>query len=168
MECIFCKEIGKQNIKQLSEERLSPVKSVNECRQFLWYHRTVETIPSYRNCISTYTSKTYIYRYLKKRWQDGKNEILDFKKSRQSTETAFDFRTYCLFCGKRCQEKDPKHPDRWQKYYIVWSVYMAIWIPFKDFILNTCSLRNDELYHDVRFSLSSAISDLHAADARLY
>ena len=43
---------------------------------------------------------------------------------------------------------------------------MAGWMPFKDFILNICSLRNDELSRDVRFRVNSAISDLRAADAR--
>ena len=31
--CIFCKETGKQNIKQLSEKRLTSVKSASERRQ---------------------------------------------------------------------------------------------------------------------------------------
>ena len=106
-------------------------------------------IASHRDCISMYKSKTHIDRYLKKRRQDGKNEVPDSKKSRRSTVTAFDFQTYCLFCGKLCQEKDPKHPDRWQNYYIVRSVYTAGWIPFKDFILNICSLGNDDLSRDV-------------------
>ena len=32
LQCIFCKENGKENIKELSEERLSLLKSPNERR----------------------------------------------------------------------------------------------------------------------------------------
>ena len=83
LPCIFCKETGKQNIKQLSEERLSLVKSTSQRRQD-------------NACISTYTSKTHIYQHPKKRRQDGKKEVPDSRKSRRSTKTAFDFRTFCF------------------------------------------------------------------------
>ena len=59
-----------------------------------------------------------------------KESVPDSKESTLSVETAFDFQTYCLFCGKRCQEKDPKHPYCWWKYYIVRFMYTAGWIPF--------------------------------------
>ena len=127
----FCIETGKQNIKQLPEEPLSSVKLASERRQGNFFDTTQElkrdalVTASHHDFISTFTSKTHIERHLKKRRQDGNNEVLDSKKSRQSTETEFDFPTYCLFCGKRCQEKDLKHSDRWQKYYIVQSVYTA-------------------------------------------
>ena len=132
LQCIFCEETGKQNIKQLSEERLSSAKSTSERRQDNFFDPIEQlkqdgsVIASHRDCLSTYTSKTHIvqnsqlktHKTLKKRRQDGKDEEADSKKSRRSTKSAFDFRTYCLFCGKRWQEKDPKHPDRWRKYYI--------------------------------------------------
>ena len=47
-------------------------------------------------------------------------------------------------------------------------MYKAGWIRFKDFILNICFLCNDELSRNVRFRVNSAISDLHAADARYH
>ena len=73
LQCIFCKETGKQNIKQLSEERLNSVKSASERGQDNFFD-TIEqlkrdglVIASHRDCISTCTSKTHIDRYLKKR-----------------------------------------------------------------------------------------------------
>ena len=146
MQFTFCKETGKQTIKQLSKARLSLVKSASARWQDNFFD-TIEqlkqvglVIASHRDCISTYTSKTHINRYLKKRRQDGKNGVPDSKKSRRSSETAFDFSTNSLFCGKRRQEKDSKHPDCWRKYYIVQFKYATAWIPFKDFILSICSL----------------------------
>ena len=38
----------------------------------------------------------------------------------------------------------------------------------KDFILNICSLRDDELSRDDRFRVNSAISHLHTANARYH
>ena len=84
-----CKETGEQNIKQLSEERLSSVKSASKRRQGNFFD-TIEqlkrnglVISSHRDFISTYTSKTHIDRYLKNRRQDGKNEAPDSKKSKR-------------------------------------------------------------------------------------
>ena len=77
LQCIFCNETGKENIKQLSEERLRSVRSATERRQDNFFD-TIEqlkrnglVIGSHRDCISTYTSKTHIDRFLKKRRQDG-------------------------------------------------------------------------------------------------
>ena len=71
LQCIFCRETGKQNIKQLSEERLWSVKSASERQQDNFFG-TVEklkrdglVIASHRACISSYTSKTHTDRYLK-------------------------------------------------------------------------------------------------------
>ena len=41
-------------------------------------------------------------------------------------------------------------------------------MPFKDFILKICALRNDSWSRDEQFRVESTISDLHAADARYY
>ena len=38
-------------------------------------------------------------------------------------------------------------------------------IPFKDFILNICSLRIDEIPRNVRFRVNSAFPGLHSVDA---
>ena len=40
--------------------------------------------------------------------------------------------------------------------------------PFKDFILIICFLRNDTRFKEVKFKVESAVSDLHAADARYH
>ena len=66
------------------------------------------------------------------------------------------------------KEKDPKHPDCRYKYIVVRYVYTAGWMSFKDFILNICSLRNEDFSRDARFRVNSAISDLYAADARYH
>ena len=88
LQCIFCKETDKQNIKQLSEERLSLIKSASERRQDNFFgaieqlKRDGLVIASHRDCISTYTSKIHVDQHLKKRRQDGKNEVPNFKTSR--------------------------------------------------------------------------------------
>ena len=66
------------------------------------------------------------------------------------------------------QEKDDRHPDRWRKFYVISTVNTRNWTNFKNYILNLCSIRNDTWSHDVKFRVDSAISDLHAADARYH
>ena len=81
MQFTFCKETGKQTIKQLSKARLSLVKSASARWQDNFFD-TIEqlkqvglVIASHRDCISTYTSKTHINRYLRK---DGKMERMEY------------------------------------------------------------------------------------------
>ena len=47
-------------------------------------------------------------------------------------------------------------------------MYTKNWTPFKNYILNLCSFRNDSWSHEIKFRVNSAISDLHAADARYH
>ena len=161
LQYIFVKRLVNKTSNNCLKNNWVQITKWTSTRQFIWYHRTVKTewfsdcLPP-RLYLNVYI-KTHIDRYLKKRRQNGKNEVPDSKKSRRSTVTAFDFQTYCLFWGKLYQEKDPKHPDRWQNYYIVRSVYTAGWIPFKDFILSICSLGNDELSRDVWFRVRPTI-----------
>ena len=102
----------------------------------------------------------------KKRQTEESSNDSEKKRSRRSTEIKFDFKKDCLFCGEHCQDKDPKNPNRWKEFYIVRSIYTKGWVPFKDFILSICTIRNDAWSVGVRFRVDTAVSDLHAADAR--
>ena len=78
--------------------------------QQLNFDKTISLVPSWLvidshyECISAYTSKTYIVQYHKKRWDTWFQKVKTIKK---------DFIwLYCLFCGKRCHKKDPREASR--------------------------------------------------------
>ena len=111
--------------------------------------------------------KSYIDWYLKKtvRWKEWGTW---FQKVKRINGESIWILNLLFFCGKRSQEKNPKYLDCWQKYVIVQTVYKAVWIGFKSFILKICSQPNYELSRNVRFRVNSAISDLHVADTRFH
>ena len=70
-----------------------------------------ETVYCHRNCISTYTSKTHIKRYLSKN-VDPKPNLTSSRRS----EEIFSFRKHCLFCGEECiSARDSQNPNRWRR-----------------------------------------------------
>lgn len=84
--------------------------------QQLNFDKTISLVPSWLvidshyECISAYTSKTYIVQYHKKRWQDGSDETPDSKKSRRSRKTSFDC-TVCFVVNAAIRRIQEKHPD---------------------------------------------------------
>ena len=127
-------------------------------------------IACHRSCVSTYTSKCKIDRYLKSR-QRSVSEPIPLKRSRRSdSDPEFSFQTHCIFCGKECIETpDPKNPGRWRpvsRCRTVESVSSSQ--TFKDAILQTCKGRNDKLAKEVELRILGAHTDLHAADARYH
>ena len=66
------------------------------------------------------------------------------------------------------KEADPKNPSRWRPDYVVRAVVQANKMPFKNFILKICALRNNSWSRDVQFRVESTISDLDDADARYH
>ena len=72
------------------------------------------------NCVSTYTSKHHIERFLKRQGEKSKNETEQpvEKRLRRSNVPKFNWKTDCFFCGKICNlTKDPKNPSRFRKAY---------------------------------------------------
>ena len=70
------------------------------------------TVPaSHRSCVSSYTSKHHIERYVKKQKLYEKQRAE--KKSRQSEHHKFNLRSNYLFCNEPCKKSDPKIPSKW-------------------------------------------------------
>ena len=125
-------------------------------------------LASHRSCVSAHTSTSHIARFLKKKHKANEAHEPESKRLRRLVEDQFNFRENCLFCGKKCEEKDRKHPDRWKKYFLVRTIYTKSWENFKDFILKICDIRCDTWSADVKFRVNSALSDLHVADVRYH
>ena len=79
-------------------------------------HNVDNTIQCHRNCVSTYTSKNHIKRYLSKAAGQSESSTSNApppKRTCRSMMPAFNFRTHYFFCGDKCQLKpDPRRPDR--------------------------------------------------------
>ena len=124
-----------------------------------------------RTCVSSYTSKDQIKRALKRK------EIVEqtvnpgpIKRTRSFvSDSFFDFKKHCIFCGTECFEKDPKNPTRWRVYYQMRAIVRTDEsTSFKDYILQVFSLRKDSQFAAVGHRAKSARSDLHAMDARYH
>ena len=92
------------------------------------------------------------------------------KTRKRSSLQGFIFKEHCLFCGETCvREKDKKNPKRWRPADSCREIGCAGGKKsLKQSILEACERRQDELSDVVRQRVDSAISDLHAADARYY
>ena len=128
-------------------------------------NQVCETYKCHKNCSSTYTSKHHIKRLQKER----KSTEPTPKRSRRSTESVFNFKEHCLFCGKTCLPLDPKNPKRWRRVVTCRTADRGKGQQtFRDSILQTCRERNDAWAQDVQERVLHAVSDLHAADAQYH
>ena len=118
----------------------------------------------HRNCVSRYTSKSNLIAYNKNE-TDSSPPVKKLRKS-----SAFDFRFHCLFCGEACEvNKDPKNPQRWKPAYMCRSIWKDHGSKnYKEYLLEKCISRSDYWADEVRGRIESAVSDLHAADARYH
>lgn len=120
----------------------------------------------HKNCVSTYTSKTLIQRQISK---CSASKPPPKKRSRRSEDNVFIFQKHCFICGKTCEERDPKHPERWRPYsYCRTADRGKLQRTFKEVILDTCDQRNDQWGDQVRLRIQATVSDLHAADAKYH
>ena len=127
----------------------------------------------HRSCVSSYVSTEHLKRSSKHPSSiAASNDIPHAKRSRRSeTPILFNFKKHCIFCGDECvMEKDPRHPSRWRRVVLCRTVdkVTAGEKTFKESILEVCGKRNDELSRQVTVRVLSALSDLHAADARYH
>ncbi len=92
------------------------------------------------------------------------------KRTRRSISNAFSFQDNCIFCGDDCRlEKDNKHPWRWRPAYLFRETEgKGVRKTMKLTLLDICKKRNDKWATQVAQRVESAISDLHAADARYH
>ena len=122
----------------------------------------------HRSCVSSYTSKHKIARFLHKQQQCQCEQPPPKRTRRSETQSEFSFQTHCIFCGGKCTEqKDYRHPGRWRpvsRCRTIGSTNQN----FKEAILQACHDRNDQWAEDVKLRVLSAVSDLHAADARYH
>lgn len=63
---------------------------------------------------------------------------------------------------------DQKHPDRWRRVVLCRTADRAGTKTFKQSVIDTCDKRQDSHGHEVKRRVFSAVSDLHAADARYH
>ena len=122
------------------------------------------TLLLHRNCVSTYTSKTHIKRFLSRQNRTPDEPVV------KRTCSLFNFKEHCLICGEKCCPKpDPKHPNIWR---CVIQCRAADRGPnqsiFKDVIISACDLRNDDWGQQVRLRVDGAVSDLHAAGTQYH
>ena len=173
--CVFnCKR--NEELKRVSKDRLKSIINASTQReddllaQLPIVDSYDDNCPLYchRNCVSTYTSKNHIDRHLNQKRKSTVPEEKTSKRTRSSSDKSFLFKQDCLFCGKECLERDNKNPGRWRIYYIVRTVNRPDKTAFTDFILKVCDLRRDSWAEEVEFRVKSAISDLHASDARYH
>ena len=148
LKCIIpdCKNPAKEEIKRMSDERTqsvthSSIKCEDKFNERLNSLKAESVILAcHRSCVSYYTSQHHIDRYVRKRKQVEKKDNSVEKGTRQSICQTFNFRKYCLFCGEKCNDINPKNPGRWRPYYLIRTVETANNTPFKDFILKICLL----------------------------
>ena len=104
----------------------------------------LNTLLLHRNCVSAYTSKTHIKRFLSRRNRKTGEAVV--KRTCRSDISPFNFEEHCLICGEKCCPKpDPKHPNRWRR--VIQCRTADRWPnqnTFKDVIIDACDLRNDD------------------------
>ena len=124
------------------------------------------TIYYHKNCVSRYTSSSNTSKYIK----DHPTNVTPSKKKLRRSHTSFDFFSHCLCCGETCDIcKDPKNPNRWMPAYLCRStVSEQDKTPYKQYLLEKCSSRDDVLADEVRSRVVGSVSDLHAAEARYH
>lgn len=120
----------------------------------------------HKNCVSSYTSKFHIKRYLSQ--HDKANIESTAKRTCRSQVSLFNFKEHCIICGEACEEKDPRNPKRWRRVVKCRTADRGDNKTFKDVILDTCDERNDDWGNKVRVRVMTAVSDLHAADAQYH
>ena len=86
------------------------------------------------------------------------------KRLQQSDIHPFVFKTDCLFCGEKCEDKDPKHPDRWWNDSIITTVNGSGNPIFKEVI----EIVSTKKWWAVKNGSCGTGSNLHAADARYH
>lgn len=180
-QCFFVSKFKCENKTELLKDS-GPVRIQNFIKHSKIYgdryHELLEekvsenpecTIKCHRSCASTYTSSVQVERHKRKN-TESLSPYIPPKTRKRSSLPGFIFSEHCLFCGEICVlEKDPKNPKRWRPAYLCRKIGDADGQKsLKQAILNACERRQDELSDNVRQRVHSAVSDLHAADARYH
>ena len=170
-----CKNPTKEEIKRVSGEHMQSIthSSIKHEDKFKGRLNSLKvegvTLVCHRCCGSSYTFQHLVDRYVRKsKSVEEKDSSVDKKRTRQSICQTFNLKKYCLFFGEECNDIiNTKNPGRWRP-YLVRAFVTVNNIPFKDFILKICLLRNSIWFKEVKFRVEPGVSDLHAADARYH
>lgn len=164
MECFFCQ---KKKPPLIKSSRSSGFREASRLRYDGLSEKLEEGadfILCHKNCVSSYCSKDHLQCLSRKR-KTEELSVEEPKRLRGSSST-FNFREHCLFCGETCSLETPqKHPDRWKKAYLCRTGDEKGRKTTKGEIQKRAKERGDNWGTDVSFRVSSAVSDLHAADA---
>ena len=189
--CFFHELYGCQNKKEnLQNGYKARIKTVINCSNQLndTYHVQLESllesepvnprIRVHKSCVSRYTSSTNVQAHIvhvrKMERVDDDNEQMATKRMRSSVGDQFDFKIHCLFCPTvsvctLASEYDMKKPkERRKRSFQIRSHVKAGGQEYKQYILDICQKRNDDLGETVMERVLGAVGDLHAADARCH
>ena len=127
LQCFDCQK--KEELKVVSAQRFTSIvnasKALNDdLYKTLSHADQSNSIQLYchKTCVSLYTSKEHIKRALQQKGIVAETvNPGSTKRTRSSlTDSLFDFKKHCIFCGTECFEKDPKKPTRW-RFIIKWG-----------------------------------------------
>ena len=109
-----CKMKEQSSLLKLQQNRLTTLEKASRKRKDkLDLKNQGGNLFAHKECLLEYTSNDHIQRH-KRKIENSENTIP--AKRTRSSDTAFDFKQHCLFCGKKCDvEPDPKNPERWKK-----------------------------------------------------
>ena len=169
--CFICGEKGKSILKETG--RIDSIREASIQRDDNLHCKLGEnvTVSCHTNCLSTYCSRHHIERQLKRAASSSSNDSKAQQQSKRlrGCSNMFNFREHCLFCGLQCLvDRDERNPSRWKEAYLCRTADRGGRMSFKEVILLRCNERNDEWSREVSLRVHSAISDLHAADARYH
>ena len=96
----------------VTSKRLQSIKEASQQRNddFHMQLNNETDYETHKQCVSTYTSRTHISRYLK-RHKITTHMPKHSKRTRRSEMPSFVWKEHCLFCGEECcMTPDPKNP----------------------------------------------------------
>ena len=166
--CIFCKENGsKKELSVAGTDRIQTIIGSSKRRSDARHEDLASRLLTekhlevlcYRDCVSTYTSKSHIKRHLNKLSAlEGSEETSAEKRLRRSESITFSFRQHCLFCGEECFDIDPKHPDRWRRVVLCRTAVRGEGTKtFKETFQDICTSRHDDWAREVETRFAGAL-----------
>jgi len=166
--CIFCKENGsKKELSVAGTDRIQIITGSSKRRsdarhEYLASRLLTEEhleVLCYRDCVSTYTFKSYIKRHLNKLSAlKGSEETSTEKRLQRFGSITFNFRQHCLFYGDECFDIDPNHPDRWRRVVLCRTAVRGEGTKtFKETLQNVCTSRHDDWAREVKTRLAGAL-----------
>lgn len=172
-KCIFnCESNG--ILYEVSEDRLTTILEASKQRKDLLniaIEKKITDCPDgelkcHRNCVSTYTSKHHIFRFLKRTIAETNNNQ---QTKAKRVHSSFDLKTHCIFCGNECIERSYKNPSRWRPYFPFGAIIKSSENSLKQYLTSFCA-DNDtqtEIMKRIQENMSDSNDDaLYHVDCR--